>query len=162
MKMMKFLGLCLLLVTAGCANMPITPANTNEFSVLQNVNTEFNRSHRYQIPADQSHWKVLKAGESGECSDFALSKYFKLIGMGYSPKSLHLMMLPETSWRSAHLVLVVTISTGENVVLDNMQSGLYSWNPKEYTWYAEWEVTRNTRHIVKVNGKTAIGPLMPL
>jgi predicted transglutaminase-like cysteine proteinase len=54
----------------------------------------------------------------GDCEDFAITKYFSLVRLGFAPQDLHIMVVSDTRQHSFHAVLTVRLN-GATLVLDN-------------------------------------------
>lgn len=85
---------------------------------LQTVNYNVNHGHSYvSDPLGSDNWKILTAGQSGDCEDFALTKAQALLALGYPASALHIecseIADPEEATRTGHAWLVVQTSTGD-------------------------------------------------
>jgi predicted transglutaminase-like cysteine proteinase len=68
----------------------------------------------------QDHWATPEElqNNGGDCEDFAISKLFALLHLGWSPESLRLVVVQDTQLKLPHAVLAV--ATEEKVwILDN-------------------------------------------
>ncbi|WP_051307240.1 transglutaminase-like cysteine peptidase [Desulfomicrobium escambiense] len=107
---------------------------------LKAVNTFFNK-WPYRLDQDAygtSDWwatpqEFLKI--SGDCEDFAITKYFALRELGYSPDDLRIVILKDRIRGIAHAILAVFID-GDALVLDNVTSVIFSHD--KYKHYAPY------------------------
>ncbi|GAB6110859.1 transglutaminase-like cysteine peptidase [Desulfomicrobium salsuginis] len=107
---------------------------------LKAVNTFFNK-WPYRLDQDAygtSDWwatpqEFLKI--SGDCEDFAITKYFALRELGFSPESLRIVILKDRIRGIAHAILAVFID-GDALVLDNVTSVVFSHD--KYKHYAPY------------------------
>lgn len=115
--------------TAFCASNPSHPLVTNNLNTeithsaklmtdLQTVNYNVNHAHTYQSdPAGNDNWKILTAGQSGDCEDFALTKAQALLDLGYPASALHIecseISAPDEGTRTGHAWLVVQTTAGD-------------------------------------------------
>jgi len=100
---------------------------SDDLTKLEKVNRFFNK-----IPFlnDITHWKVedywatpieFLASDGGDCEDFAIAKYFTLIGLGVAENQLTLTYVKALSLDQTHLVLTYYPAPGmEPLVLDNL------------------------------------------
>ncbi|MGV8997879.1 MAG: transglutaminase-like cysteine peptidase [Parvibaculaceae bacterium] len=113
-------------------NMPMTPERWTE---LNTVNDYVNSSIR-QI-SDQDNYGVSEEwtypnARGGDCEDLALLKRKMLIERGWSPSDLLITVVRE--WNGeGHAILVVDTDKGD-MVLDNKNWAIISWNEAPYTW----------------------------
>jgi predicted transglutaminase-like cysteine proteinase len=99
----------------------------DDLTKLEKVNRFFNK-----IPFlnDITHWKQedywatpieFLASNGGDCEEFAIAKYFTLIGLGVAEKQLTLTYVKALSLNQTHLVLTYYPAPGmEPLVLDNL------------------------------------------
>lgn len=114
---------------------------------LKAVNAFFNK-WPYRLDQDAygtSDWwatpqEFLKI--SGDCEDFAITKYFALRELGYSPDDLRIVVLKDRIRGIAHAVLAVFVG-GDALVLDNVTSVVFSHD--KYKHYAPY-YSLNERH----------------
>lgn len=107
---------------------------------LKTVNSFFNK-WPYRLDQDAygtSDWwatpqEFLKI--SGDCEDFAITKYFALRELGYSPDDLRIVVLKDRIRGIAHAVLTVFVG-GDALVLDNVTSVVFSHD--KYKHYAPY------------------------
>ncbi len=107
---------------------------------LKAVNTFFNK-WPYRLDQDAygtSDWwatpqEFLKI--SGDCEDFAITKYFALRELGYSPDDLRIVILKDRIRGIAHAVLAVFVD-GDALVLDNVTSVVFPHD--KYRHYAPY------------------------
>ena len=100
------------------------------FEKLKTVNAFFNK-WPYRLDQDAygtSDWwatpqEFLKL--SGDCEDFAITKYFALRELGFSPEDLRIVVLKDRIRGIAHAVLAVFMD-GDAYVLDNVTSVIFS------------------------------------
>lgn len=107
---------------------------------LKAVNSFFNK-WPYRLDQDAygtSDWwatpqEFLKI--SGDCEDFAITKYFALRELGHSPENLRIVILKDRIRGIAHAVLTVFVD-GDALVLDNVTSVVFSHD--KYKHYAPY------------------------
>jgi predicted transglutaminase-like cysteine proteinase len=99
----------------------------NDLIKLEQANRFFNR-----IPfvSDITHWgkedywatpTEFLASNGGDCEDFAIAKYFTLIGLGVAEKQLTLTYVTALRLNQSHLVLIYYPGPGlEPLVLDSL------------------------------------------
>jgi len=99
----------------------------NDLLKLEKVNLFFNR-----IPfvSDITHWgkedywatpTEFLASNGGDCEDFAIAKYFTLIGLGVAEKQLALTYVTALHLNQSHMVLTFYPGPGlEPLVLDSL------------------------------------------
>ncbi len=98
---------------------------------LAAVNQRVNR-RIHGVEADANNpWKIVYGDEAyterdGCCHDYALTKRAELLGLGWPPEQL---LLAEVMYEGAqyHLVLIVVMPDGRELVLDNMRPGIVPW-----------------------------------
>jgi predicted transglutaminase-like cysteine proteinase len=106
---------------------PTFPLVTNNFNTkiamtpqvltdLNNVNYAVNHAHAYTSDYPNDNWRIMGAGESGDCEDFALTKAQELLALGYPASALHIEV-GVINAGLAHAWLVVQTSAG-NYALD--------------------------------------------
>jgi predicted transglutaminase-like cysteine proteinase len=54
----------------------------------------------------------------GDCEDFAITKYFSLVRLGFAPQDMNIMVVSDTRQHNFHAVLTVRLD-GATLVLDN-------------------------------------------
>ncbi len=99
----------------------------DDLTKLEKVNRFFNK-----IPFlnDITHWGLedywatpteFLASNGGDCEEFAIAKYFTLIGLGVAEKQLTLTYVKALRLNQTHLVLTYTPTPGtEPLILDNL------------------------------------------
>lgn len=100
------------------------------FEKLKTVNAFFNK-WPYRLDQDAygtSDWwatpqEFLKL--SGDCEDYAITKYFALRELGFSPDDLRIVVLKDRIRGIAHAILAVFMD-GDAYVLDNVTSVIFS------------------------------------
>lgn len=107
---------------------------------LKTVNSFFNKwPYRLDLDAyGTSDWwatpqEFLKI--SGDCEDFAITKYFALRELGVSPDDMRIVVLKDRIRGIAHAILVVFLQ-GDALVLDNVTSVVFSHD--KYKHYAPY------------------------
>jgi len=96
---------------------------------LQQVNTFFNRwpymldQDLYNVP---DYWAAPLEfiTRSGDCEDYAITKYFALKRIGIKPSTMRIVILEDSIRNVTHAVLTVTINS-TTYVLDNMSDTLF-------------------------------------
>jgi predicted transglutaminase-like cysteine proteinase len=73
------------------------------------------------IYGKRDHWAspLEFITRSGDCEDYAITKYFALKQMGFDPANMRIVILKDTIRNITHAVLTLTIAK-TNYVLDNM------------------------------------------
>ena len=107
---------------------------------LKTVNTFFNK-WPYRLDQDvygTSDWwatpqEFLKL--SGDCEDYAITKYYALRDLGHSPDNLRIVVLRDRIRGIAHAILVVILD-GDAYVLDNVSSVVFSHD--KYSHYVPY------------------------
>lgn len=107
---------------------------------LRTVNTFFNK-WPYRLDQDvygTSDWwatpqEFLKL--SGDCEDFAITKYYALRELGHSPDNLRIVVLQDRIRGIAHAILTVILD-GDAYVLDNVTSVVFSHS--KYSHYVPY------------------------
>jgi len=110
------------------------------FEKLKTVNAFFNK-WPYRLDQDAygtSDWwatpqEFLKL--SGDCEDFAITKYYALRELGFSAEDMRIVVLQDRIRGIAHAILVVFVDT-EAYVLDNVSSVVFSH--KKYRHYVPY------------------------
>ncbi len=114
----------------------ITNKNPNQLKTLRNVNGFFNSiSSRKDkdFYGKNEHWaspQEFISNRSGDCEDYAITKYFALQYFKWSPKDLWLVFLHDNVNVGGHAVLVVKTNKGV-FVLDNLSKPVYLLVPAE-------------------------------
>lgn len=81
---------------------------------LNAVNADVNNNHVYVEDAlADDDWKILAAGESGDCEDFALTKAQRLLDMGYPASAIHIEGGFVDAESPGHAWLVVQTTDGD-------------------------------------------------
>ncbi|MCP4000739.1 MAG: hypothetical protein GY727_07505 [Gammaproteobacteria bacterium] len=73
------------------------------------------------------HWATPEQlqANGGDCEDFAISKLFALIQLGWSPESLRLVVVQDTQLNMPHAILAVAVE--QNIwILDNQTTSVMS------------------------------------
>lgn len=91
---------------------------------IEAVNTWVN-AHPYV--EDWANWGLPDYWETpeefltrgGDCEDFAITKYFSLIRLGFSPADLRIVVVKDQKLQMFHAILSVQRPGAETVVLDN-------------------------------------------
>lgn len=107
---------------------------------LKTVNAFFNK-WPYRLDQDiygTSDWwatpqEFLKL--SGDCEDYAITKYYALRELGHSPDNLRIVVLQDRIRGIAHAILVVLLD-GDAYVLDNVTSVVFSHS--KYSHYVPY------------------------
>ncbi|MCD7058909.1 transglutaminase-like cysteine peptidase [Pelagibacterium xiamenense] len=110
---------------ARCQPTPeATPELTPDlFALLDQVNREVNAAIRPQLRASQI-WEL--GAEAGDCKDYAMNKWNRLIEMGVPAGALHLA-IGYTEDGVGHAVVLVRTAQGD-LVLDNLADEVLAWN----------------------------------
>jgi len=100
---------------------------SDDLAKLEKVNRFFNK---VRFLNDRDHWHTedywatpteFLASDGGDCEDFAIAKYFTLIGLGVAESQLTLTYVKALRLNLAHLVLTYYPAPGqEPLVLDNL------------------------------------------
>jgi len=105
--------------------------------MARRVNAEVNRSitpltdpENYGVA---EYW-TLPGNGSGDCEDYALEKYRRLIEAGVDSRDIRLAVGLDRR-RQNHLVLLLRHETGD-LVLDNLTSDILPWNETGYEFLA--------------------------
>ena len=99
-------------------------SNASTMEKAKAVNTFFNR---WPYKTDQMVYKVADywatpkefLKNSGDCEDYAITKFYALMKLGVSPDSMRIIALKDTIRNLAHAVLVVYMD-GDAYILDNL------------------------------------------
>lgn len=108
---------------------------------LWDINERVNRSAKFHPDAPGKDvwgpWTLLNGFRVGDCEDYAVHKLQSAMARGYARGGLRLATcLTETG--EAHCVLLVYLSDGDAIILDNRTDGLWRKSRKpSYTWIAE-------------------------
>ena len=102
--------------------------NASTLEKAQAVNTFFNR---WPYRTDDSLYKIedywatpeefLK--KSGDCEDYAITKFYALVKLGVDPSTMRIVALTDTIQQVGHAVLAV-YTDGDAYILDNMTSSV--------------------------------------
>ena len=90
---------------------------------LQQINTYANKKH-YIIDMEnygvEDYWAIAREFlyNGGDCEDYALTKMFSLMWLGFDPEQMRIVILQDTNLRVPHAVLAV-YNHNEILVLDN-------------------------------------------
>jgi predicted transglutaminase-like cysteine proteinase len=133
---------------------------TEELSAqLQFINDRVNSSIRpvtdrllYQVT---ELW-TYPSSAAGDCEDFVLEKRRALLQAGWSPSTLLIAVVRQTSGEG-HAVLMVRTDQGD-LVLDNLDPDIHLWTETPYTYLkrqsqadtGEWESLADQRDVVTV------------
>ena len=101
-----------------------TASNVSTMEKAKAVNTFFNR---WPYKTDQMVYKVADywatpkefLKNSGDCEDYAITKFYALMKLGVSPDSMRIVALKDTIRNLAHAILVVYMD-GDAYILDNL------------------------------------------
>ena len=83
---------------------------------LNAVNALVNTSHIYSGDSGGDNWRIMEAGETGDCEDFALTKAKMLLDLGYPASAIHIeaaMIDGSAIPNIGHAWLVVQTTTGD-------------------------------------------------
>jgi len=71
----------------------------------------------------EDYWAIAKEFlyNGGDCEDYAITKFFSLKWLGYSPDEIRIVILQDTNLRTPHAVLAV--SRGRDAIILDNQSG---------------------------------------
>lgn len=71
----------------------------------------------------EDYWAIAREFlyNGGDCEDYAITKFFSLKWLGYSPDEIRIVVLQDTNLRTPHAVLAV--SRGRDAVILDNQSG---------------------------------------
>jgi len=98
-------------------------ANQPKRKQLDLVNAYLNR-YLYKIDpsiySKKDYWATPKQFfyRSGDCEDFAISKYASLVNLGFPKKDMRLVVLQDLNLKVGHAVLMVKLD-GKSFILDN-------------------------------------------
>jgi predicted transglutaminase-like cysteine proteinase len=135
-----------------CANNPASPRaphGADRLRVVRDVNAQVNAAVAPLTDPENygsaEYW-TLPASGRGDCEDYALEKYRRLLDAGFPSSDLRLAVALDRN-RDNHVVLVVH-HDGTDLVLDNLSHRVLPWNATEYTYLAmqlagerdRWEV----------------------
>lgn len=112
--------------------------NQTDMEKAQAVTKFFNR---WQYRTDMANYKVADywatprefLQRSGDCEDYAITKFYALIKLGVDPEKMRIVALKDTIRNEGHAVLVL-YTNNDAYVLDNLTPGVYSH--QRYTHYA--------------------------
>lgn len=100
----------------------------SEWTQLNSVNIFFNEEIKYSEDINfwgkKDYWaspiETLGRG-GGDCEDYAISKYFSLLALGFPENRLRLMYVRQLTVNVPHMVLIIYTETegGTPLVLDN-------------------------------------------
>ncbi len=116
--------------------------NQLNWTELYNVTETINRSAMYAVdqPGKDTWgpWKLVNGLRSGDCDDYAVHKLQRLIAMKYPRGALRLAVCRVGHFESYHCVLLVYLSNGDAVILDNRTDALWLKSKrKDYKWVSE-------------------------
>jgi len=83
---------------------------------MNEVNELVNTSHTYSGDSGGDNWRIMEAGETGDCEDFALTKAKALLDLGYPASAIHIeaaMIDGSLVPNIGHAWLVVQTTTGD-------------------------------------------------
>ncbi len=123
-----------------CENRPSVADNTTSADILE-LAREINRSVNLavtKIPDPENygradHW-TLPGWRGGDCEDFVLAKYKRLLDAGVDGRDLSIAVV-QTSRQENHAVLVLHHESGD-LVLDSLNSRILPWNETSYRYLA--------------------------
>jgi len=118
------------------------------YDELVSVQTQVNVGHEYLTDVAGwgvgEVWRIMEAGQSGDCEDFALTKADALLDSGWEAGHLRIAFC-ETEFGTPHAVLVVETANRGTLVLDNrydlpmrLESLPYRWVSRQKAG-ATWE-----------------------
>ncbi len=114
-----------------------------DWTVLHDVNDGVNHSALYatEQPGEDvwGPWKLVNGLRTGDCEDYAIHKLQRLVAQRYPRGALRLAICHARGLRRVyHCVLLVYLSDGDAVILDNRTDGLWLKSRRpEYTWVSE-------------------------
>jgi predicted transglutaminase-like cysteine proteinase len=103
-------------------------AGQDRMNQLRAVNAYVNRTP-YQTDRSRygrvDYWATPREflGQSGDCEDYAITKYFSLRKLGWPAESLRIVVLDDESRHELHAVLIAYLD-GTAYVLDNLAAGV--------------------------------------
>ncbi len=119
-------ALCGLLLSIFCVS-PAWAESHDRLEQVETVNWQINQV-AYQTDQDlwgqKDYWaspaEFFERG-AGDCEDFALAKYERLLALGVAPEKLNLAFVRRTQGFEAHMVLIYE-HLGQQWVLDNFEA----------------------------------------
>ena len=108
---------------------------------LFDINEQINRSARYRKDAPGKDtwgtWGLVDGVRVGDCEDYAVHKLRLAMSRGYNRGAMRLATCL-TERGEPHCVLLVYLSDGDAIILDNRTEGLWRKSKRpSYTWLAE-------------------------
>ena len=126
---------------------------------LKGVNNFFNQwpyKTDLEIWGVEDYWETPRefVERSGDCEDYAISKYYALRELGLPPEMLRIVAVKDSIRNLGHAVLAVFINN-DAYVLDNL-TGLILSHKRLTHYKAQFSVNENTlwRHIQPQSGPT--------
>ncbi|WP_274628985.1 transglutaminase-like cysteine peptidase [Arvimicrobium flavum] len=140
-----------------CSNAgPTRGADSSQLTLLKQVNARVNSSVR---PVDDlsgtglsESWSLPTDG-TGDCEDYALLKYKRLVEAGFDHGNLALSVVLDKRGNN-HVVLVARMESGD-VVLDSLAGSVKPWNRTGYTFVAHQGFQKKSQWKVSVAGPRA-------
>lgn len=139
-----------------CANRQIASGGIKgdeKLAIARKVNSEVNASIQPLTDAEnygvEEYW-TLPANGRGDCEDYVLEKYRRLIDAGVDSRDLRIAVVLDRRGNN-HVVLVLNHRDGD-LVLDSLVQAIVPWNDTGYTFLAaqmgedkaRWEVVANS------------------
>lgn len=117
-----------------CRNSGGKVSDSAKLSLARGINSQVNGSIKSTADAAlygrDDFWTLPTRGQ-GDCEDYALLKMKKLLDAGVASRDL-LLATVLTGKGEHHVVLVVRTNSGD-YFLDNLRSGVRTWNKSGYT-----------------------------
>jgi predicted transglutaminase-like cysteine proteinase len=138
-----------------CKNRSMTPGGIKgdaKLAAARQVNAEVNGAIRPLTDPENygvaEYWSLPSNGR-GDCEDYALEKYRRLLDAGVDSRDLRIAVVLDSRGDN-HVVLVLHHSDGD-LVLDSLIQAILPWNETGYSFLAaqmgedksRWEVVAN-------------------
>ncbi|KKM16546.1 hypothetical protein LCGC14_1684790 [marine sediment metagenome] len=108
---------------------------------VYDINEKINRTAKYHKddPGTDTWgpWRLIDGVRVGDCEDFAVHKLQFMMANGYDRGALRLAICL-TEHKELHCVLLMYLSDGDAIILDNRNKGLWRKSKYlKYTWLSE-------------------------
>ncbi len=112
-----------------------------DWDEVYDINEQINHTAKYLKDAPGKDvwgpWRLIDGVRVGDCEDYAVHKLQFMMAKGYDRGALRLAIC-RTEHNELHCVLLVYLSDGDAVILDNRNKTLWRKSKYlEYTWLAE-------------------------
>jgi predicted transglutaminase-like cysteine proteinase len=132
-------------------------ANHSSIDLLKSVNSSVNRSIRPtadRVKNGRSEVWSLPTDGRGDCEDYALMKYKRLLEAGFPSENLALSVVLDRKINN-HVVLVARTGSGD-MVLDNLTNRIKPFRSTGYTFIARQNFGKKSEWRVSLSGPLAV------